>query len=180
MACGNDGCSAGDAVPLGAGKQIRLWTVPGEAAHPVLEMRRGDQVVGWMPMVRGQSSGATLSCDARGDVPNCVVISAVGVHSALAEMILIRPGRMIDTGAFVTAATPTVVASDLDGDTYLDVSARDSDYTPNFAQGHEFDRTYRYDAPTARFVATGCSPRVADPVHDPTPTHLQTGACPPT
>lgn len=166
------------------GYGIRVWKIADLSAHPVLELVSGGRSKAWLVMLRGDGTGSTMRCDttppasAQSWTVNCVVVSPVGLHAAIGEMVLLSGSDLIDTGAYITATTPRIVAVDLNGDGYLDLAARDSDYLPNFAQGHLFDRTYSYDRAAGRFVGTGCTSPLADPAHAPTPTTLQVGPCP--
>jgi hypothetical protein len=164
-------------APLTDGYALRLWSVPSGPAHPVLQLVHAGQSIAWMPLLRGQAIGSTLTC-AAAPTGNCVVISPLGVHAAIGEMVLVGGGRLADTGGFAVATTPGLVAADLNGDGYLDVSARDSDYRPNFAQGHLFDHTYRYEPQSHVFISTGCTALLTDPAHTAPPTTLQAGPCP--
>lgn len=177
-ACRSQRCrpTATERLPDGSG--LRLWSVPGGAAHPVLQLLRGEQSIAWMMLLRGLASGSTLTCESTGLIANCVIVSPLGVHSGIGQMVLVSDGRLIDTGAFVVGTTPGVVAADLNGDDHLDVAARDSDYRPNFAQGHLFDHTYRYDPERRVFVSTGCTPLLTDPMNTPPPDTLQYRRCP--
>jgi hypothetical protein len=177
-ACRPQRCRVDQTARLADGYELKVWSVPGGAAHPVLQLIRNARSIAWMVLFRGQASASRLTCDASASVPNCVIISPLGLHSAIGEMVLVPAGRLVDTAAFAVATTPGLAAADLDHDRYLDVTARDSDYQPNFAQGHLFDRTYRYDAAQHRFVSTGCTARLTDPAHTRAPARLQTGDCP--
>lgn len=177
-ACRQNRCAAGRTVPLRSSYAIRVWNVPGVQAHPTLELLSDGAATQWLILKRGSGDHPALTCNDTGAVANCIVVSATGMHSALAEMVLLLSGRLDDTGAVVVAQTPTLHAADLDGDGYLDLAARDSDYKPNFAQGHLFDRTFRYDRKRNDFVVTGCSPLLRDPNHARPPVRLQTASCP--
>jgi hypothetical protein len=132
-----------------------------------------------MVLLRGQSRDGALTCESRTVPVNCAIVTPVGLHSAMAQLVFVANGRIIDSSAFVVAETPQLVAADLNGDGILDLSARDSDYRPNFAEGHLFDRTYRYDVSQHRFHSTGCSGRLANPRTAAPPAVLETGPCPP-
>lgn len=177
-ACRSQRCRIAHSAQLANGYRLVVWAVPGDAAHPALQLRRGAQSIAWLDLLRGEGIGSTLTCDATAPTPNCVLIAPVGLHSAIGEMILLPAGRLVDTGADVVATTPRIAAADLDHDGYLDAAARDSDYRPNFAQGHLFDRTYRYEPGQRRFLSTGCTPLLRDPRHAAAPARLQTGHCP--
>jgi hypothetical protein len=72
------------------------------------------------------------------------------------------------------ADLPTISAKDLDDDGDLDVIALDSDYTPNFALGRLYWRTFRNI--DGQLISTGCVRRNSP--NTPAPDGLLTGACP--
>jgi hypothetical protein len=177
-ACRTERCHVTATAAATTGYRLRVWSVPGAAAHPVLQLLHHGRLSTWMVLLRGEAVRSTLTCRPAGPVAGCVVVSALGLHAGIGQMVLLSSGRLIDTGSFVVATTPAVVPADLDHDGFLDVAARDSDYRPNFAEGHLFDHTYRYDPAQRRFVSTGCSALLADPVGTPPPRRLQTEHCP--
>lgn len=172
-------CTRAQTVGLGGGYAISLWHA-GKAGdfttQPVLELSRDAVAAQWWLVPNGFGWSGSLTCQsAHAPQPHCVYTDASGPHSSVAQLVLLQSGRLVaPRHASVEADLPTVLARDLNGDGYLDVVALDSDYTPNFAQGHLFWNTYRFAG--GQYTSTGC---VARPTpNDPAPTQLATGRCP--
>ena len=176
--CPRPACVAGPRATLPDGHVVRLWSRPGAAGRTVVELVAAAAPVEWMVLPRGQGGAEQVRCASARSIAACVVVSRLGVHSAVGEMVLVVAGHIVDTGAFVIAQTSTISVTDYDHDGYPDVAARDSDYRPNFAEGHLVDHTYRYASASGRFVSTGCTASLADPIDGPAPVALQHGRCP--
>ncbi len=176
--CATWGCTKAQTVDLGNGYAISLWRTgkPGDfTTEPVIELTRGGVSVQWSLWPRGYGWAASLQCNAGAAEPNCMLTDGAGVHSAAAQMVILRAGKLVlPAKAYVVADLPTIAVTDLDDNGYLDIVALDSDYTPNFAQGHLFWRTFRYA--DDELVSTGCTPRRSS--SEAAPTVLLTGACP--
>jgi len=103
-----------------------------------------------------------------------VLVDSAGMHASIAELLQVQDGRLVHPpNADVTADSPDMKAADLDQDGYLDVIGTTNDYTPNYAQGHNYWQTFRYA--DGQFVPTGCARQAGTP----TPTRLLSGSCPP-
>ena len=171
-------CTKAQSADLGSGYTITMWHA-GQAGDfrtkPVVELARDGVAVQWWMWSQGYGWAGALTCKAAAPEPNCMLTDGDGAHSAAAQLVVLRAGRLLaPNGAGVVADLPTVVVRDLDGDGYLDAVALDSDYTPNFAQGHLFWNTYRFAG--ERLTSTGCVRRAAP--SDPAPTRIVTGPCP--
>src|SRR3954447_6495611 len=177
-ACAGGACVAGASTSVPNGYVIRVWSMSGPAGRPIVELLTGGRSVEWMLLPRGEGGAAKVTCASAPPIGNCVVVSRLGIHAAIGEMVLVADRHLLDTGAFAIALTPQISVTDLDGDGYLDLAARDSDYRPNFAAGHLFDHTYRYDHAAGRFVSTGCSILLDDPAATPGPRGLEHHPCP--
>ncbi len=167
-------CAPGPALALPDGYQARLWSSPppaaGDRSVPVVELLHADSHVAWWTGRLGTGYSAQLTCLGS----TCLVVSTLGAHGGAVETLL------FGHGAFATPATASVefdsgtpVVRDLDGDGVPDVIGVENDYTPNFAQGHNYWATYRLVGP--RLVRTGCE---RTQTHPATPTTLLTGSCP--
>jgi hypothetical protein len=176
--CATWHCTSAQTVDLGGGYAISLW----HAGHrgdfdtlPVLELSRNGVAAQWWLAPNGFGSSGALTCRARAPEPHCVFTDGAGAHSSIAQLLLVRSGQLVaPKQAYIEADLPTVLARDLDGDGYLDVIALDSDYTPNFAQGHLFWNTFRFAG--GQFTSTGCQSRTSP--NDPAPTRFVSGHCP--
>jgi hypothetical protein len=169
--CVTSNCTQAQTASLGGGYAISIWhagTVGDFRTKPVVELSRDGVAVQWWLWPAGDGWSGALSCRAQ----QCVLTDGDGVHSSVAQVMLLRGGRLVAPArAAVVADLPTVLARDLDGDGDLDVVALDSDYTPNFAQGHQFWNTYRFGGD--QLASTGCLRKTGPP-----PTHLATQPCP--
>jgi hypothetical protein len=169
--CVTDTCTKAQTAGVGDGYAISIWHVGklGDfRTKPVVELSHDGVAVQWWLWPAGDGWSGALSCRAQ----QCVLTDGDGAHSSVAQVMLLRAGRLVAPArAAVVADLPTVLARDLDGDGDLDVVALDSDYTPNFAQGHQFWNTYRFDAD--RLASTGCVPKTGPP-----PPQLATQRCP--
>jgi hypothetical protein len=174
-ACKSWQCHVRQTRQLGNGAAVTLWVSASEQnfrSRPVLSLSEDSVAVQWWVLPKGDGWNATLTCLATQE-PNCVVVDSLGMHASVAEMVLLRGGRLMHT-AEAMADAPDMTAVDLDRDGYLDVIGTVNDYTPNFAQGHNYWQTQRYSG--GRFVVTGCALQQQGL---PAPTQLLNGACPP-
>lgn len=177
--CATWHCTRAQTADLGGGYAVSVWHA-GKAGDfttkPVLELSRDGVAVQWWLSPNGFGWSGALTCAGPGaPEPHCVFTDGSGAHSSIAQVLLLRSGRLTALReGYVEADLPTVLARDLDGDGYLDVVALDSDYTPNFAQGHLFWNTFQYAG--RHLVSTGCQPRTSP--HDAPPTRLADGPCP--
>lgn len=169
--CANGACTKAQTASLGSGYAISIWHAgkPGDyRSKPVVELSRDGVAVQWWLWPIGHGWSGALACHGQ----QCVLTDGDGVHSSAAQVVLLRGGRLVTPPrASVVADLPTVLARDLDGDGDLDVVALDSDYTPNFAQGHLFWHTFRFE--DDRLASTGCVPKSGS-----APTQLATQPCP--
>ena len=176
--CRSLGCTKAQTADLGNGYSISLWH-SGKAgdfrSEPVIGLSNDGIAVQWWSSPRGYGWAGSLTCATRAPEPNCMLTDGDGAHSAVAQSIVLRAGRLVASAkAVVVADLPTVLARDLDRDGYLDVIAVDNDYTPNFAQGRLYWHTFRYA--DGRLVSTGCA-RKGSP-NEPAPAQPVTGDCP--
>jgi len=176
--CGS--CQPRQTVRLAGGDEIRLWLSTDQQdyrSRPVVELLVDGRPVQSWPAPQGDGWNGTLTCRdgaAPNPVPNCVLIDSVGMHASIAELLLVRDGRLVHPpNAEVTADSPVMKATDLDHDGYLDVIGTTNDYSPNYAQGHNYWQTFRYA--DGQFVPTGCARQASTPA----PTRLLSGTCPP-
>jgi hypothetical protein len=89
--------------------------------------------------------------------------------------VVLQAGKLVlPKRGYAVADLPTISATDLDDDGDLDVIALDSDYTPNFALGHLYWRTFRNI--DGQLISTGCVPRSSPSAA--APSAFLTGACP--
>jgi hypothetical protein len=169
--CVSGTCTKAQTVSLGGGYAISMWhagTVGDFRTKPVVELSHDGVAVQWWLWPAGDGWSGALECQAQ----QCVLTDGDGAHSSVAQVVLLRGGRLVvPAKAAVVADLPTVLARDLDGDADLDVVALDSDYTPNFAQGHLFWNTFQFDGD--RLASTGCVPKTGSP-----PAQLATEPCP--
>ena len=174
-ACQSWHCQPRQTRQLGNGDAVTLWVSAGQQnfrSRPVLSLSDGGVAVQWWVLPKGDGWNGSLTCLATPQEPNCVVVDSFGMHASVAEMVVLRNGRLVHAAEAVADA-PGMKAVDLDRDGYLDVIGTVNDYTPNFAQGHNYWQTRRYAS--GRFTVTGCAPQQGMPV----PTQLLNGECPP-
>jgi hypothetical protein len=156
---------------------VRLWLSGNQTnydSRPVVELRRGTVPVQWWISPQGNGWDGSLTCLPRGREPNCDLIAGLGMHANVAEMLILRGGRLVHPPR-AEAITNTVGmhAADLDGDGYLDVIGTSNDYRPNFAEGHNYWQTFRYR--DGRLSVTGCARQASIAA---LPTRLLTRPCP--
>jgi hypothetical protein len=131
--------------------------------------------VQWWVATLGFGWAAALTCLATGAVPSCAVTSVAGAHAGSVEELLLREGSLVSSPQLrAVFDTGEPYARDLNHDGELDVIGLDSDYTPNYASGHNYWVTYRFQSDS--LVETGCALRVTQT--QPPPDHLLTGRCP--
>jgi hypothetical protein len=176
--CASWGCTRARTVDLGAGYAVTLWHA-GKAgnyrAEPVVELTHDGISAQWWLWPHGYGWDAAIQCSVRAPEPNCMLTDGDGAHSAAAQLIILRRGRLdAPARASVIADLPTVAVRDLDGDGYLDLVAVDSDYTPNFAQGHLYWNTFRFVG--GQLASTGCASKTSPT--EPAPAHPLNGVCP--
>jgi hypothetical protein len=170
-------CHAGQTITLIHGWTVRLWLGADPTnyrSRPVVELLRERVAVQWWISPRGDGWNGSLACLTSAAEPNCDLIDSLGMHADVAEMLILRGGRLLhQVGAEAITNSVGMRAADLDGDGYLDVVGTSNDYRPNFAQGHDYWETFRYHG--GRLTVTGCArkSRTGQP-----PTRLLTGACP--
>lgn len=175
-ACQSWHCQARQTRQLGNDAAVTLWVSANQQnfhSRPVLSLTTLGVPVQWWVLPKGDGWNGSLTCLAASPEPNCVVVDSLGMHASVGEMVLLRDGRLVPTAEAVADA-PGMNAVDLDRDGYLDVIATVNDYTPNFAQGHNYWQTRRYSA--GRFLVTGCALQQQGLA---APTQLLDGACPP-
>jgi hypothetical protein len=175
--CGS--CQPRQTVPLANGDELRLWLSTEQQdyrSRPVVELLVAGRPVQSWAAPQGDGWNGTLTCRdgvPPNPVPDCALIDSVGMHASIAELLLVADGRLVHPpNAEVTADSPGMKAADLDHDGYLDVIGTTNDYSPNYAQGHNYWQTFRYA--DGQFVATGCARQPGA-----TPTRLLSGTCPP-
>ncbi len=170
-------CGAQQTVNLPDNYAVTLWLGTDQfdyRSRPVVELRDRGVSVQWWTSPQGDGWNGALACLTSGTEPNCVLVDSVGMHSSVAELVILRRGRLVHpAGAQAMTNSAGARALDLNSDGYLDVIARTNDYRPNFAQGHNYWQTYRYS--DGRYLVTGCAPQ---PRGAAAPTHLLTGDCP--
>jgi hypothetical protein len=174
-ACHSWNCHARQTRQLGNGDAVTLWVSASQQnfrSRPVLSLTDNGVAVQWWVLPKGDGWNGSLTCLATTQESNCVVLDSFGMHASVAEMVLLRDGRLVHTAEAVSDA-PGMTAVDLDRDGYLDVIGTVNDYTPNFAQGHNYWQTLQYSA--GRFKVTGCALQQGRPA----PTQLLNGTCPP-
>jgi hypothetical protein len=175
-ACQSWHCYARQTRQLGNDAAVTLWAAAGQQnfrSRPMLSLTVQGVPVQWWTLPKGDGWNGSLTCLVATQEPNCVVVDSLGMHASVGEMVLLRNGHLVPTAEAVADA-PGMNAVDLDRDGYLDVIATVNDYTPNFAQGHNYWQTRRYSA--GRFMVTGCALQQQGL---PAPTQLLDGACPP-
>lgn len=169
-----DSCQPAQSVRLANGDVLRLWLSIDQQdyrSRPVIELLRSGRPVQSWAAPQGDGWNGALTC-VDGATPNCVLVDSAGMHASVAELLLLPDGKLIHpAGAEVSADSPGMRTADLDHDGYLDVIGSTNDYSPNYAQGHNYWQTFRYAG--GRFDVTGCARQTAA-----APTQLLTGACP--
>lgn len=176
--CATWTCTKAQTARLGGGYAITMWhagRVGDFHTQPVVELSQDGVAVQWWLWPDGYGWSGGLTCRAPNPEPHCVLTDGDGAHSGVAQVVVLRSGRLAaPKAASAVADLPTITPRDLDGDGYLDVIALDSDYTPSFAQGHLYWHTYHFTGD--RLASTGCVRRSSP--DDPAPTRNVTGPCP--
>jgi hypothetical protein len=182
--CRQWSCSPSRSIPLGDGYSVRLWSsaaptagVTLDRSTPVVELLRDGRHVQWWQGRSGFGWKAALDCRpaSRAVLAHCAVLAEVGSHAGVAQLVLLQSGTLTGPArASVSFDGGRPRAADLDGDDWLDVLGTENDYQPNYATGHNFWATYRFDG--SRLHRTGCTPRPTPAT--PQPDRLLTGACP--
>lgn len=156
---------------------MRLWLSGNEQnyrSRPVIELIRDGVPVQWWISPQGDGWNGSLTC-VTGDLePNCVLVDSLGMHASVAEMVIVRGGRLVHPAhAEAISNSGAMRSADLDGNGYLDVIGTTNDYKPNYAQGHNYWQTFRFA--DDELTVTGCALQRKG---EPAPTHFLTGACP--
>lgn len=170
-------CRDRQAATLAPGWTVRLWLSGARLnyrSRPVVELLHERVAVQWWVAPQGDGWNGSLTCMSGAPEPNCDLIDSLGMHAAVAEMLILRNGRLVHP-ARAEAITNSVGmrAADLNGDGYLDVIGISNDYQPDFAQGHDYWQTFRYH--DGQLTVTGCARKSR---HALPPTRLLTGSCP--
>jgi hypothetical protein len=170
-------CQARQTVNLTSGWTVRLWRGGDQqnyASRPVVELLHNRVTVQWWISPRGDGWNGSLTCLTGGPEPNCDLIDSLGMHAEVAEMLILRAGRLVHPPR-AEAITNSVGmrAADLNRDGYLDIIGTSNDYLPNFAQGRVYWQTFRYK--DGRLTVTGCARQSKNA---PAPARLLTGTCP--
>lgn len=175
--CHQWACVARQTVDLPDHHTVTLWlggNPQDYQSRPVIELLDRGVAVQWWISPQGDGWTGSLTCNTSGPEPNCDLLDSVGMHAGVAEMVILRGGRLVHPAdAQVTTNSVGMSAADLNGDGYLDVIGSTNDYRPNYAQGHTYWQTFRYD--NGRLVVTGCAPQARGSA---APSHLLTGPCP--
>jgi hypothetical protein len=170
-------CQARQTVNLTSGWTVRLWRGGDQqnyASRPVVELLHNKVAVQWWISPRGDGWNGSLTCLTSGPEPNCDLIDSLGMHAEVAEMLILRAGRLVHPpGAEAITNSVGMRAADLNRDGYLDVIGTSNDYLPNFAQGRVYWQTFRYE--DGRLTVTGCARQSNNA---PAPGRLLTGTCP--
>jgi hypothetical protein len=156
---------------------VRLWVGADQQnyhSRPVVELLDHGAAVQWWISPQGDGWNGSITCASSGPEPNCVLIDSLGMHANVAEVIVLHDDRLAHAAAAQAIAdSPGMRAVDLNGDGYLDVVGSTNDYQPDYAQGHNYWQTFRYQ--DGRLDVTGCTPQGTGAA---APTHLLTGTCP--
>ncbi len=176
--CHEWGCRARQTVKLTHGYAVTLWLGDDQLnyrSRPVIELLDRGVGVQWWISPQGDGWNGSLSCRTSGPEPNCDLIDSLGMHAEVAEMVILRAGRLAHpAGAQAITNSVGMRPADLNGDGYLDVIGISNDYRPNFARGNNYWQTFGYR--DGRLVVTGCALQHRNA---PAPTHPLAGACPP-
>lgn len=171
------GCRPRQTIELTRSWTVRLWLSTDELnshSRPVVQLLHGPVAVQWWISPQGDGWEGSLTCLTSGREPNCDLIDSRGMHAQIAEMLILRGGRLVHPArAEAISNSFGMRAVDLNGDRYLDVIGTTNDYRPNFAQGHNYWQTFRYQNGQLRL--TGCAPKSGNA---PAPSSLLTGTCP--
>jgi hypothetical protein len=174
-------------VPLSHGYTAVLWVsrhptpddIPRmQQLHPVVQLAENGRAVQWWnaPVENALAWGGSLTCLTTGPEDNCVLDGGAGAHAGYAVAMVLRDGGLVSgPNASVVGDSLGTAVADLNADGYLDVAAVVSDFSPSYATGHFYWRTFRFKGDA--FVPTGCVPRTTAP-RQPAPSHLVYGACP--
>lgn len=182
--CKQWSCTPELPVQLGGGYSVRLWSsvaptavLEPDRSTPVLQLLRDGRHLQWWQGRSGFGWEAKLDClAAHGTIPaQCAVLAEVGSHAGIAQLVVLSDGTLTSPNrASVSFDGGRPMSTDLDRDGWLDVLGTENDYQPNYANGHNFWATYRFDGETLQ--RTGCLLRRT--LAGPPPATLLTGACP--
>ena len=158
---------------------MRLWRGGDQqnyASRPVVELLHNRVAVQWWISPRGDGWNGSLTCLTGGPEPNCDLIDSLGMHAEVAEMLILRAGRLVHPpGAEAITNSVGMRAADLNADGYLDVIGTSNDYLPNFAPGRVYWQTFRYAGRAAHRVrlrpAVQECPGADPPAHRHLPHH---------
>lgn len=182
--CKQWSCTPQRPVQLGNGYSVRLWSsvaptavLSPDLSTPVVELLRDGRHQQWWQARSGFGWEAKLDClAAHSSVPaQCAVLAEVGSHAGIAQLVVLRGDALASPSqASVSFDGGRPMSADLDHDGWLDVLGTENDYQPNYATGHNFWATYRFDGQSLQ--RTGCLLRRT--LAGAPPDRLLTGACP--
>lgn len=182
--CKQWSCAPELPVQLGGGYSVRLWSsvaptavLAPDRSTPVLQLLRDGRHLQWWQARSGFGWEAKLDClAAHGSIPaQCAVLAEVGSHAGIAQLVMLSDGALVSPSrASVSFDGGRPMSADLDSDGWLDVLGTENDYQPNYATGHNYWATYRFDGESLQ--RTGCTPRPT--LAGPPPDRLLTGTCP--
>ena len=182
--CKQWSCTPESPVQLGGGYSVRLWSsvaptavLAPDRSTPVLQLLRDGRHLQWWQARSGFGWESKLDClAAHGSIPaQCAVLAEVGSHAGIAQLVMLSDGALVSPGrASVSFDGGRPMSADLDSDGWLDVLGTENDYQPNYATGHNYWATYRFDGESLQ--RTGCALRRT--LAGPPPDRLLTAPCP--
>jgi hypothetical protein len=157
--CHKWGCRPRQTVNLTVGYAVRLWLGDYQLdyrSRPVIELLDRTVAVQWWISPQGDGWNGSLSCSNGGPEPKCDLIDSLGMHANVAEMVILRSGRLAHpAGARAITDSVGMRAADLNGDGYFDVVGISNDCRPDFARGHNYRQTSRATRQTCRRARRG-------------------------